>query len=51
MSARVVWSMIGTDDESEFSAIYKDNRVHDSKLRLYDPSIVRFHNEFGDGNR
>ena len=45
----LAWSKLGTDDEAEFSALYKDNKVHDSKLRLEEPSMVKFHREFGDG--
>ena len=45
----LTWSKVGTDDEKEFSAVYKDNRVHESALRLKEPSLVKFHREFDDG--
>jgi anthranilate 1,2-dioxygenase large subunit len=45
----LTWSKIGTDDEGEFSALYKDHKVHDSALTLNDPAIVKFHREFDDG--
>ena len=45
----LTWSEVGTDDEAEFSALYKDNKVHDSRLRLEEPSMVKFQREFGDG--
>ncbi|MSQ71422.1 MAG: 3-phenylpropionate dioxygenase [Betaproteobacteria bacterium] len=45
----LVWSKTGTDDDAEFTAIYKDNKVHESRLRLSEPSMVKFHDEFGDG--
>ena len=45
----LTWSKVGTDDEAEFSALYKDNKVHESQLKLEDPAFVKFHREFGDG--
>src|SRR6185437_4099289 len=45
----LTWSKIGTDNEGEFSALYKDHKVHDSALTLNDPAIVKFHREFDDG--
>jgi anthranilate 1,2-dioxygenase large subunit len=45
----LTWSKLGTDDDAEFSALYKDNKVHESQLRLEEPSLVKFHREFGDG--
>jgi anthranilate 1,2-dioxygenase large subunit len=45
----LTWSKIGTDDDAEFSAVYKDNKVHESTLRLNEPSLVKFHREFDDG--
>ena len=45
----LTWSKVGTDDDAEFSALYKDNKVHESQLRLEEPGLVRFHREFGDG--
>jgi anthranilate 1,2-dioxygenase large subunit len=45
----LTWSKLGTDADSEFSALYKDNNVHESQLRLNEPGIVKFDNEWGDG--
>jgi anthranilate 1,2-dioxygenase large subunit len=45
----LTWSKLGTDDDAEFTALYKDNKVHESQLRLEEPSLVKFHREFGDG--
>lgn len=45
----LTWSKIGTDNEAEFSSLYKDNKVHDSSLRLLDGRMVEFHREFDDG--
>jgi anthranilate 1,2-dioxygenase large subunit len=45
----LTWSKVGTDDEAEFSSLYKDNKVHDSSLSLRDPDIVKYHREFADG--
>lgn len=45
----VTWSKTGTDDESEFKELFKTNRVHESKLQLSDPSVLKFHPEFEDG--
>ena len=46
----LTWSKVGTDDDAEFSSLYKDNKVHESQLRLLEPSLVKFHREWGDGN-
>jgi anthranilate 1,2-dioxygenase large subunit len=43
----LTWSKIGTDDEAEYGAVYKE--VHDDSLRLLDPSIVAVTREFDDG--
>ncbi len=45
----LTWSKSGTDQDAEFSALYKDNKVHESGLRLNDPGFVRFHDEWNDG--
>jgi anthranilate 1,2-dioxygenase large subunit len=45
----LTWSKIGTDDDAEFGALYKENKVHSSSLRLLDPTLVKFHREFEDG--
>lgn len=45
----LTWSKIGTDDDSEFSALYKDNNIHESTFKLNDPALVRFEREFEDG--
>jgi anthranilate 1,2-dioxygenase large subunit len=45
----LTWSKIGTDQETEFSSLYKENKVHDSSLHLLDDSMVKFHREFDDG--
>lgn len=44
----LTWSKIGTDDSAEFSALYKANKVHESKLRLLEPSMVEFRPEWDD---
>jgi anthranilate 1,2-dioxygenase large subunit len=43
------YARAGTDDDQEFKALYKENKVHESKLRLEDPSMVRNVREFDDG--
>jgi len=45
----LTWSKIGTDDDREFSELYRENKVHDSRLTLNDPSLVKYHREFDDG--
>lgn len=45
----LTWAKTGTDDDAEFSAVYKQDKVHDSSLRLLDPSILRYVPEYGDG--
>lgn len=45
----LTWSKLGTDDEAEFSAIYKDNKIHESTFKLHDPTVVEFKPEFADG--
>jgi len=45
----LTWSKIGTDSDAEFSNLYKDNKVHDSSLKLKDPALVKYHREFDDG--
>jgi anthranilate 1,2-dioxygenase large subunit len=45
----LTWSKIGTDSEDEFKSLYKNNKVHESQLKLRDPSMVKFHREFDDG--
>lgn len=45
----LTWSKIGTDDDAEFSALYKTNKVHESALRLADPALVEYRREFADG--
>jgi anthranilate 1,2-dioxygenase large subunit len=45
----LTWSKTGTDDESEFRDLFKTNKVHESKLKLNDPSILKFLPEFADG--
>jgi anthranilate 1,2-dioxygenase large subunit len=45
----LTWAKTATDDDEEFSALYKADNVHDSSLRLSDPSTVRFHREWPDG--
>jgi anthranilate 1,2-dioxygenase large subunit len=45
----LTWSKIGTDSEAEFSALYKQQNVHDSSLKLLDLDMVQFRPEFGDG--
>jgi anthranilate 1,2-dioxygenase large subunit len=43
------YARAGTDNDQEFKALYKENKVHESKLRLEDPSMVRNIREFDDG--
>jgi anthranilate 1,2-dioxygenase large subunit len=45
----VAWSKAGTDDEAEFTELFKSNKVHESKMKLKDPSILKYHHEFDDG--
>jgi anthranilate 1,2-dioxygenase large subunit len=45
----LTWSKLGTDADTEFSALYKDNKVHESELRLKEPGFVQFHDEWSDG--
>src|SRR5205823_2951848 len=45
----LTWSKIGTDDEAEFSELYKDNKVHTSSLTLRAPQVVEYRREFEDG--
>ena len=45
----LTYARTGTDNEAEAGALYKDNKVHDSTLRLEDPSLVKNHREFDDG--
>jgi anthranilate 1,2-dioxygenase large subunit len=45
----LTWAKTGTDDDAEFSAVYKQDKVHDSSLRLRDPAILKFVPEYGDG--
>jgi anthranilate 1,2-dioxygenase large subunit len=46
----LTWSRIGSDDDREFSALYKENKVHESQLSLEEPSMVEFRREFADTN-
>ena len=43
------WAITASDDEAEFTALYKSDKVHASSLRLSDPSMLRFHREWADG--
>jgi len=45
----LTYARTGTDDEKEFGALYKDNKVHANTLRLEDPALVRNIREFDDG--
>lgn len=45
----LTWSKIGTDSEAEFAELYKDNKVHESTLKLLEPSMVEFKREYDDG--
>lgn len=45
----IAWSKTGTDDDSEFTALFTSNKVHESKMKLRDPSILKYHSEFDDG--
>jgi anthranilate 1,2-dioxygenase large subunit len=45
----LTWSKIGTDNDAEFSALYKEQHVHGSTLQLTDPAFVKYHREFDDG--
>src|SRR5579885_2373914 len=45
----LTWAKVGTDDDAEFGKIYKENKVHDSSLRLLDPGMVQFRREFPEG--
>jgi anthranilate 1,2-dioxygenase large subunit len=45
----LTWSKIGTDDDATFGALYKESKIHESSLKLLDPTLVKFHREFEDG--
>lgn len=45
----LIWTISGSDDDEEFKRLYKENRVHDSSLRLHDTSLIEHHREFDDG--
>ena len=45
----LTWAKIGTDDDAEFSELYKEHKVHESQLRLLEPEMVEFRREFDDG--
>ncbi|MEJ0069529.1 MAG: hypothetical protein WDO24_13250 [Pseudomonadota bacterium] len=45
----LTWAKTGTDDEAEAAKAYADNKVHDSRLKLLDPAMLKFHREFDDG--
>jgi len=45
----IAWSRQGTDDETEFVELFKTNRVHESKMKLHDASILKCYREFDDG--
>lgn len=45
----LTWSKYGTDNDAEFSALYKENKIHESKFKLNDPAVVEFKREFVDG--
>jgi anthranilate 1,2-dioxygenase large subunit len=45
----LTWSKVGTDDNAEFSKLYKDNKIHESGLTLLEPDLVEMRPEFGDG--
>lgn len=44
----LTWAKAGTDDDDEFDAIYKENKIHESKLQLLDTSMIKFHREYDD---
>lgn len=44
----ISWARTGTDNDAEFSNLYKNDRVHDSSLRLLDTSMLRYVPEFED---
>jgi anthranilate 1,2-dioxygenase large subunit len=45
----LTWSKVGTDDNAEFSKLYKENKIHESGLTLLEPDLVEMRPEFGDG--
>jgi anthranilate 1,2-dioxygenase large subunit len=45
----LTWAKTATDDEGDFTELYKKDRVHDSSLRLQDPALIQFHREWDDG--
>ncbi len=45
----LTWAKTATDDEQEFNTLYKENKVHESSLRLADPQMLRHFPEYGDG--
>lgn len=45
----LTWTKIGTDSDAEFAALYQQNNIHESGMRLRDPGFVKYHQEFDDG--
>jgi len=45
----IAWSRQGSDDDEEFVELFKTNQVHESKMTLRDPSILKCYREFDDG--
>jgi anthranilate 1,2-dioxygenase large subunit len=45
----LTWSKVGTDDNEKFGALYKENKVHESSLKLLHTDLVQFRPEFDDG--
>ncbi len=45
----LTYARAGTDNDEEFKTLYKENKVHESKLSLEDPSMIRNIREFDDG--
>jgi anthranilate 1,2-dioxygenase large subunit len=45
----LTYARAGTDNDEEFKTLYKENKVHDSKLSLEDASMIRNMKEFDDG--
>ena len=45
----LTYAKTGSDDDAEFSKLYKEHGVHESQLRLLAPEMVRYHREWDDG--
>jgi anthranilate 1,2-dioxygenase large subunit len=45
----LTWAKTATDDDGEFAQVYRENKIHESDLRLADPAILAFRPDYDDG--